>query len=56
MWYYLCQFMSKAKLRQVEVNSNIAQNHFHSSQEVLSAHYLHKFVYDNRHNSGDTSH
>ena len=35
----------KVKLGQVEVDSDIAQNHFHSSQEVISAHYLHKFIW-----------
>ena len=35
----------KVKLCQVEVDSNIAQNHFHSSQEVISANYLHKFIW-----------
>ena len=34
----------KVKLCQVEVDSNIAQNHFHSSKEILSAHYLHKCI------------
>ena len=36
--------LPKMKLGQVEVDSNIAQNHFHGSQEVISAHYLHKFI------------
>ena len=36
--------LPKLKLGQVEVNSNIAQNHFHSSQEVILAYYLHKFI------------
>ena len=35
----------KVKLGQVEVDSNIPQNHFHSSQEVISAHYLRKFIW-----------
>ena len=34
----------KVKLDKVEVDSNIAQNPFHSSQEIISAHYLHKFI------------
>ena len=34
----------KVKLGQVEIDSNIAQNHFHSSHEVISAHYLRKFI------------
>ena len=34
-----CEMLTKS-----EINSNIAQNHFHSSQEVISAHYLHKFI------------
>ena len=32
------------KFTKSEIYSNIAQNHFHSSQEVISAHYLHKFM------------
>ena len=31
----------KVKLGQVEVDSNIAKNYFHSSQEVVSARYFH---------------
>ena len=36
--------LTKLKLAQVEIDSNIAQNHFHSSQEVISAHYLHTSI------------
>ena len=36
--------LPKVKLGQVEVDLNIAQNPFHSSQEVISTHYLHKFI------------
>ena len=35
----------KVKLGQVEVDSNIAQDHFHGSQKVISAHYLPKFIW-----------
>ena len=38
------KILPKVKLDQVEIDSNIAKNHFHSSQEVISAHYLHKFI------------
>ena len=39
-----CEKFTKSEFGQVDVDSNIAQNHFHSSQEVISAHYLHKFI------------
>ena len=39
-----CANLTNMKLGQVEVTSNIAQNHFHSSQEVISAHYVDKFI------------
>ena len=32
------------KFTKSEMYSNIAQNHFYSSQEVISAHCLHKFI------------
>ena len=35
----------KVRLGKVEVDSNIAQNHFHSSQEVIYAHYLCKCIW-----------
>ena len=35
---------SSEKFTKSEIYSNIAQNHFHSSQEIISAHYLHKFI------------
>ena len=39
-----CEQLTKVKLGQVEIDSNIAQNHFRSFQEVISAHYLHKCI------------
>ena len=45
----------KVKLGQVEVDSNIAQNHFHSSQEVILL-IIYTNPYANIQDSGDTAH
>ena len=37
-----CEKLTKSE---VEIDSNIAQNHFHSSQEVISAQYIRKFIW-----------
>ena len=48
MWSLFVQILVKnwptVKLGYVEIVSNIVQNHFHSSQEVISAHCLYKFI------------
>ena len=42
--FLVTESLPKVKLGQVEVGSNIAQNHSSSLQKVISGHYLPQFI------------